>query len=137
MSKAIELLQAAQKHGMSIRPKVGGFPFLAEALRKGGVTHNMWTLPSCQSIYLTTEGTVVQQSTPLVTDVADVPAFNEEKLIKALRADQAGQTTFPEFLKATWEAGCVRYDVDFEARMVIYYGIEGEFYEEEYPEVEI
>ena len=137
MSKAIQLLEAAQKHGMSIRPQVGGFPVFAEALRKGGVTHNMWTLPSLQSIYLTTEGTVVQQGTPLLTGAADVPAFNEEKLVEALRANQAGQTTFPEFLKAAWEAGCVRYDVDFEARMVIYYGIEGEFYEEEYPEVEI
>ncbi|MNS95372.1 hypothetical protein D3C72_1296280 [compost metagenome] len=66
-----------------------------------------------------------------------MPVFNEVNLIEALRANQAGQSTFPEFLKAAWEAGCVRYDVDFEARMVIYYGIEGEFYEEEYPEVEI
>ena len=137
MSKAIQLLEAAQKHAMSIRPQVGGFPVLAEALRKGGVTHNMWNLPSCQSIYLTTEGTVVQQGKPLFTGSADVPRFDEAALIKALRADQAGQTSFPEFLKPAWEAGCVRYDVDFEARMVIYYGIEGEFYEEEYPAVEI
>ena len=35
MSKAIENLRAAQKHAMAIRPKVGGFPYLAETLRRG------------------------------------------------------------------------------------------------------
>ena len=30
MSKAIENLQAAQTHAMAVRPKVGGFPYLAE-----------------------------------------------------------------------------------------------------------
>jgi hypothetical protein len=37
MSNAIESLQAAQKHAMTIRPRVGGFPYLAEALRRAGV----------------------------------------------------------------------------------------------------
>ena len=53
MSKAVENLLKAQQFAMSIRPKVGGFPYLAEALRKAGVTRNIWNLPSCQSIYLT------------------------------------------------------------------------------------
>jgi uncharacterized protein YbcV (DUF1398 family) len=41
MSNAIENLQAAQKHAMTIRPKVGGFPYLAETLRRAGVTRNI------------------------------------------------------------------------------------------------
>ena len=41
MSKAIENLQAAQQRAMAIRPKVGGFPYLAEALRQAGVTRNL------------------------------------------------------------------------------------------------
>jgi uncharacterized protein YbcV (DUF1398 family) len=36
MNKSIESLQAAQKHAMAHRPKVGGFPFLAECLRRPG-----------------------------------------------------------------------------------------------------
>lgn len=64
MSKAIENLVEAQKYAMSIRPQVGGFPVLAEALRLAGVTRNFWSLPSCQSIYLTKFGAVVQQGTP-------------------------------------------------------------------------
>ena len=52
MSSAIEKLQAAQKRAMAIRPKVGGFPYLAEVLRQAGVKRNLWFLPSCQSLYL-------------------------------------------------------------------------------------
>jgi uncharacterized protein YbcV (DUF1398 family) len=137
MSKAVENLQAAQKRAMAGRPKVGGFPYLAETLRRAGVTRNVWSLPSCQSLYLTSDGPVVTVGTPLVTGTSDVPAFNREALIVALRTDQAGQSTFPEFLAASWRAGVVRYDVDFAERTVTYCGSNGEEYIESYPAVEI
>jgi uncharacterized protein YbcV (DUF1398 family) len=138
MSKAIENLDAAQKRALAIRPKVEGFPYLAETLRRAGVTRNLWFLPACQSLFLTNEGPVVTQGTPLVaTGTMDVPAFNREALISALRKDQAGESTFPEFLAASWRAGVVRYDVDFTARTVAYYGCNGEEYVEAYPAVEI
>jgi len=137
MSKAIENLIAAQKFGMSIRPKVGGFPYLAEALRKAGVTRNLWSLPSCQSVYHTQYGAVVQQDTPLTSGSVDVAKFDQEALIHALRLDQTGQSTFPEFLMSSWAAGVVSYDVDFENRKVTYYGALGESYVEDYPAVVI
>ena len=132
MSKAIETLQAAQKRAMAGRPKVGGFPYLAETLRRAGVRRNQWFLPSCQSLYLTIEGPVVAQGAPLISGTADVPAFDREALIRALRTDQSGQSTFAEFLAASWHAGVVRYDVDFDARTVTYYGCHGEEYVEGY-----
>ena len=120
MSKAIKVLQAAMRRAMEIRPKAGGFPYLAETLRRAGVTRNLWYLPACQSVYLTELGPVVQLGAPLVSGMADVPKFDREALIAALRIDQAGQSTFPEFLSATWRAGVVRYDVDFAARTCAY-----------------
>ena len=126
MSKAIENLEAALKRAVSIRPKAGGFPYLAETLRQAGVTRNLWFLPACQSLFLTNEGPVVIQSEPLVTGMMDVPAFDREALIRALRIDQAGHSTFPEFLAASWHAGVVRYDVDLRARNVTYYGCNDE-----------
>src|ERR1035438_8061885 len=120
MSKAIENLQVAQKRAMAVRPKVGGFPYLAETLRRAGVTRNLWFLPACESLFLTEQGPVVTQSTPLVTGTVDVPSFDREALITALRTDQAGKSTFPEFLTASWRAGVVRYDVDFVGRKVAY-----------------
>jgi uncharacterized protein YbcV (DUF1398 family) len=137
MSKAIEALQSALQRGMTGRPKVGGFPYLAETLRQAGVTRNLWYLPACQSLYLTAHGPVVSLGTPLVAGTADVPSFDREALITALRTDQAGQSTFPEFLNASWRAGVVRYDVDFAARTCTYYGATGEEYIESYPAVEL
>jgi uncharacterized protein YbcV (DUF1398 family) len=137
MSKAIENLEAAQKRAMAIRPKVGGFPYLAETLRLAGVTKNIWSLPACQSIFLTNDGPVVMQGEPLVSGTADIPTFDREAFIKALRIDQAGESTFREFLAASWRAGVVRYDVDFAARTVAYYGCGGEEYVEAYTVVNI
>jgi uncharacterized protein YbcV (DUF1398 family) len=137
VSTAIENLQAAQQRALAGRPKVGGFPYLAETLRRAGVKRNHWFLPACQSLYLTEEGGVVTQGTPLLSGTADVPPFDREALIAALRTDQAGKSTFPEFLLACWRAGVTRYDVDFTARTCTYYGSEGENYIEDYPEVAI
>lgn len=136
-SQAIGNLQAALQRAMAGRPKVGGFPYLAETLRRAGVTRNLWDLPSCQSLYLTEAGPVVTLGTPLVTGTADVPPFDQTALIKALRTDQAGESTFPEFLMAAWLAGVVHYEVDFAARTVAYHGISGERYTEDYPSVEV
>jgi uncharacterized protein YbcV (DUF1398 family) len=133
MSNAIENLKSAQQRAMAGRPKVGGFPYLAETLRSAGVTRNLWSLPACQSLYLTQMGPVVMQGTPLVTGMADVPQFDRDALITALRTDQAGESTFPEFLMAAWKAGVVTYDADFIARSVKYHGSGGESYVESYP----
>ena len=137
MSKAIENLQATLKRAEAGRPKVGGFPFLAETLRRAGVKRNLWFLPACQSLFLTQDGPVVIQGTPMLTGTADVPPFDREALITALRTDQAGLSCFPEFLEASWRAGVVRYDVDFATRTVAYYGCNGEEYIEAYPSVEV
>jgi uncharacterized protein YbcV (DUF1398 family) len=83
-------------------------------------------LPACQSLYLTKHGPVVTLGKALETGTADVPPFDREARIKALRTDQAGESSFPEFLLASWRAGVVRYDVDFAARTVAYYGCHGE-----------
>ena len=77
------------------------------------------------------------QGTPLLSGAADVPRFDRAALIQALRVDQAGESTFAEFLLASWQAGVIRYDVDLNARTVSYYGCLGESYIESYPAVEV
>src|SRR5688572_309063 len=103
MNGIAEKLTEAQKYAMSVRPKVGGFPVLAEVLRQAGVQMNRWSLPSCQSVYLMKEGSVVQQGTPLVTGTHEIPKFDRDALISAIRTDQEGRSAFPEFLLAAWK----------------------------------
>lgn len=124
-------------YAMENRPTIGGFPFLAECLRKAGVQKNLWSLPSAQSIYVMDDAVIANQGTPLVEGVVVVPAFDEAALVAALRKDQAGQSTFPEFLKAAWQAGVIGYDVDFRKRVVVYFGAHDETYSESYPAVDI
>jgi len=72
-----------------------------------------------------------------VTGMAEVPPFDREALIVALRTDQAGESTFAQFLEASWRAGVVRYEVDFAARIVTYYGATGGEYVEAYISAEV
>jgi uncharacterized protein YbcV (DUF1398 family) len=135
MSKAVENLAEAQLRAMTNRPKVGGFPYLADTLRRAGVISSSWFLPACEGLYMTELGPVVTQGAPLVSGAVDIAPFDQQALIKALRTDQAGRSTFPEFLMSAWRAGIVRYDVDFIGRTVTYFGCRGESYLERYPAV--
>ncbi|VEE03076.1 DUF1398 domain-containing protein [Legionella longbeachae] len=123
MNQIIEKLTEALKYAISIRPNIGGFPIIAEVLRQAGVETNRWSLPSCQSIYIMSEGSVVQVGTPLVTGMYEVPKFDRDALIAAIRTDQEGKSTFPEFLHSAWDAGVIGYDVNFVGREVVYYGV--------------
>ena len=133
MSMAIENLQSALERALAGRPRVGGFPYLAATLRRAGVTRNIWTLPACQSLYLSEAGAVVVPGAALVRVAAEVPKFDQAALLRALRTDQAGESTFPQFLAAAWGAGVVRYEVDLLERTVTYEGCAGERYCEHYP----
>ena len=123
---------------MEHRPQLGGFPFLAACLQKAGVKHNIWSLPSVMSMYLMDSGEyIINQGTPLITGMAVVPPFDQDAVVAAIRSDQAGASTFPEFLHAIWRAGAWGYDVDFEKRTVTYMGSKGELYTESYPAVDV
>lgn len=137
MISAQEKLQTAMQYAMVHRPGVGGFPFLAECLRIAGVEKNTWALPGAQSAYVMKDTVLMQQGTPLVSGMVMVAVFDKPALILALRTDQVGQSTFSEFLMACWNAGVVRYEVDFLERTVAYFGVRNEKYIESYPAVEV
>lgn len=137
MSELIENIQGALQYGASVRPNVGGFPYLAEFMRQAGVRRNEWHLPSLQRVYVTDRGTVVDQGEPLLTGMADVAAFDPDALVAALRADQEGRAPFEQFVAACWAAGVVRWVVDLDARTCTYYGGDGQSYVEDYPGVSL
>lgn len=137
MTSLINKLLDAQERALAICPKVGGFPVLAEVLRQAGIKLNRWVLPSCQSIYKMDGGNLIHQGTQLFSGVQEIPMFNQQALITAIKNDQNGETSFHEFLQAIWNAGVISYEVDFLARTVNYQGINCESYLETYHAVEI
>lgn len=132
MNDAIQNLEVALRRGMADRPAVGGFPYLAEALREAGVRRNLWYLPAMEAIYLTDLGPVVMQGEPLSRGAAVIAPFDREAVIAAIRSDQEGRSSFPEFVAAIWAAGVWHYEVDLEARTCTYVGAEGGEYVESY-----
>jgi uncharacterized protein YbcV (DUF1398 family) len=136
-SKAIEILETAMRGAAAGRPKVEGFPYLAETLRRAGVSRNFWHLPVCQILYLREHGPVVALGTPFLSGMVEVPGFNREVLVAALRTDQAGKSTVPEFLLASRRAGVPRYDVDLHARTCPSHGANEEEDIESCPVVEV
>ncbi len=133
----VETIAAAQQRGMAIRPKVGGFPYLAESLRLAGVTRIDVTVPSWTTVLTTAQGSVIQQGTPMLTGEAEVPAFDQVAFVTALRGDQEGLIAFPDWMSATWRAGVAWYEVDLDARTCTYRAPNGDSYVESYPSVDL
>lgn len=137
MSTAITDLAAALERATAVRPKVDGFPYLAEALRQAGVRTYCCTVPAGTGVYVTGAGPVVTQAAPLVVGMADIAPWDEAALIAAIRSDQAGESSYPEFVSGCWNAGVLHYEVDLAARTCTYVGVLGESYTESYPNVTI
>jgi uncharacterized protein YbcV (DUF1398 family) len=136
-SPAIRSLDSALRDASANRPATQGFPYLAETLRRAGVRTTTWWLPAMQSCYETDLGPVVVAAPPLFDGMADVPPFDRDALVAALRADQAGQTTFPEFAAAAWQAGVVRWVVALDDRTCTYFGLDEQTYSEHYAAVQL
>lgn len=132
-----ETIAEAQARGAAARPATNGFPVLAESLRLAGVTRIEVTVPSWTTVLTTDVGSVIQQGEPMLTGSAEVPPFDRPAFLAALRADQEGRCTFPEWMEATWRAGVVWYAVDLAARTCTYRSPAGDAYVEEYASVEL
>lgn len=68
-----------------------------------------------------------------VEEIPIPPVFADHTLVAALRAIQAGQSTYGEFLQRIMAAGCVGYFVNIAGRRAIYFGRNGESYLEVFP----
>jgi len=135
MNTIITTIDAAIAHAAAVRPRVSGFPYLAEALRGAGVRRYYFDVPSSTVIYATAAGDVLQPGAFLRTEKTILPPFDQAALVDAIRADQRGESSFPEFVEATLQAGAIRYEVDTDARTCSYLGAHGERYVEYYPAV--
>ncbi len=60
-------------------------------------------------------------------------AFRQEDVVKAIRAIQANQIDYQEFLRQIMDAGVIFYLVFIKGRKVIYFGRNGEQHLESFP----
>jgi uncharacterized protein YbcV (DUF1398 family) len=122
MSAPTNIVRAALSHGAAIRPRVGGFPHFAECLLQAGVRHVDVTVPTASTVYVLADTAVLKQG---------------DTLQAVIRADQAGETTYAEFVASSWAAGVIAYQVDLDVRTCTYHGAHGEHYVETYDPVDV
>ena len=59
--------------------------------------------------------------------------FSQSGLVAAIRAAQADQIRYPEFVNRAMAAGTVAYWALLTGKRVVYFGRNGEFHVEEFP----
>jgi uncharacterized protein YbcV (DUF1398 family) len=118
----VRLVANAKARGMDQRPRVGGFPYLAEALRQASIHTVHCDVAPRTTTYRTPSGVVVDLHAPLTAGLAELAVFDRDAVIIAIRDDQRGESTYDEFMNAIWQAGVLTYDIDLTAHTCTYCG---------------
>jgi uncharacterized protein YbcV (DUF1398 family) len=108
------------------------FPQVVGMLVGAGVESYFADLVRGQETFYAADGeTHAEKMALALTRVAD--DFSETGIIAAIRAAQADQIRYPEFVKRATAAGVAAYWAFLAGRRVIYFGRKGEFHIEEFP----
>lgn len=90
-------------------------------------------LPFGVSTHYAADGTHDQTPWPNWTVPPIADAFDADRVLAAIRAIQAKEIHYPEFLRQIAAAGCVYYTVHLQGKKAIYFGRHGDFYIEPFP----
>lgn len=108
------------------------FPEVIGLLAPAGVESYNADLVRGENTFYTLDGeTHVERAAGHSHAVAD--DFSQPALAAAIRAAQADEIRYPEFVKRATAAGVVSYRVFITGRRAIYFGRKGEFHVEEFP----
>jgi len=108
------------------------FPQVIAALTGAGVEAYFADLASgTDTFYLATGETHTEKMTLPQQPIAE--DFSHSQLVTTIRATQADQIRYPDFLPRAMAAGVTAYWVFLTGRKVIYFGRKGELHIEEFP----
>ena len=108
------------------------FPDVVRILTAEGVESHRADLVRLEETFYTPDGTTHVEK-------MDFPArsigehFSATEVVSAIRASQAGQSKYPQFLNRVMDAGTTSYVVYLSGKRAIYFGRKGEFHVEEFP----
>ena len=108
------------------------FPEVVGMLVNAGVESYFADLLRGEETFYTTDGeTHREQMTLPPTKIAG--NFSQPALVAAIRAAQADQIRYPEFVKQATAAGTIGYWAFLVGKKVIYFGRQGEMHIEKFP----
>lgn len=85
----IASIDVANAHAMAVRPPVGGFPYLAEAMRAAGVEKYLFDVPTMTALYLTDQGDLIRPGRTYM-DASPLPATDRSDGITVLHSPRRG-----------------------------------------------
>jgi uncharacterized protein YbcV (DUF1398 family) len=110
------------------------FPEVVKILTEAGVESYRADLVRGEDIFFMPSGeTHVEKMTLPATKIGE--QFQQAEVLAAIRAAQADEIRYPEFVKRVMAAGMVAYWVFLTGKKAIYFGRKGDFHVEEFPRI--
>ena len=108
------------------------FPEVVRRLLAAGVeSYFVDAVKREDTVYMRDGGVRVEKMA--LPEMAIAAEFSPEALVSAIRAAQADEVRYPEFMRRGAQAGVVGYWAFLTGKKVIYFGRKGEFHVEDFP----
>lgn len=109
------------------------FPLIVQMLEHEGVESYQVDLIQNKKTYYSVKGAVHVESFDFHGPKVD-PKFSADEVVAAIRASQAGQIGYTDFITRILKAGTATYTVYINGQKVIYFGRNGDFHVENFPQ---
>jgi uncharacterized protein YbcV (DUF1398 family) len=109
------------------------FPQVVGRLVGAGVQSYTADLVKLRNTYYGTGGEAFDEALPLKDGPAIAPAFDSANVAATVKSIQRGEIGYAEFLRRIMASGCAHYEVFIAGRKAMYFGRDGDFYTEPFP----
>ena len=110
------------------------FPQVVQRLVGAGVMSYTADLVKLRNTYYGAAAEAYDEVLPLKDGPAIAPAFDASAVAATVKSIQRGEIGYAEFLRRIMGAGCSHYEVFISGRKAMYFGRDGEFYTEPFPQ---
>jgi uncharacterized protein YbcV (DUF1398 family) len=110
------------------------FPHVVQRLVGAGVTSYTADLVKLRNTYYGAASEAYDEALPLKEGPAIAPKFDSASVVAAVKSIQCGEIGYADFLRRIMGAGCSHYEVFISGRKAMYFGRDGEFYTEPFPQ---
>ena len=110
------------------------FPQVVQRLVSAGVTSYTADLVKLRNTYYGAAAEAYDETLPLKDGPAIAPRFDSSNVAATVKSIQRGEIGYAEFLRRIMGAGCSHYAVFISGRKAMYFGRDGEFYTEPFPQ---
>jgi uncharacterized protein YbcV (DUF1398 family) len=110
------------------------FPQVVQKLVGAGVKSYTADLVKLRNTYYGADGEAYDEALPLKDSPAIAPAFDSAGVAATVKAIQRGEIGYAEFLRHIMISGCSHYEVFIAGRKAMYFGRDGDFYTEPFPQ---